>query len=254
MKAIYLIVLVFFVASCSKSEGLVEADPMKRLFNDEAYKLKVAPCAVAIMNWTPGAGDVDRDRDCDKLSKEDQSAAAKIATIMSPVKAGKPPALYLPPFEAKAAGKSKVTITPPHHYVMQDGMQYGYPSAISAEAKQAGQAAEKLIMVHYAGTRDGKHQAHIMNGTTVEVIECGDPCDYAKSMLFIDNPVLKDQIRVERFKAQPGSIAWAVMADAINGELRTYGVELNGKTHNAWVDEKRGMQYTPVKSVSKAAQ
>lgn len=135
---------------------------------------------------------------------------------------------------------------PAHNYAMKDGMQYGYTRALSDVERQAGQVGNQLVMAYYAGERGGKYQAHIMDGVTVQAIECEKPCEYAKIMTYIDNPLLKDQIKVERMKAAPGTIAWLIMDDAMNGRLRVYGRDVNGKPHSAWVDGSRGMQYTPV--------
>lgn len=133
-----------------------------------------------------------------------------------------------------------------HNYVMQDGLQYGYPAAISADARQSGQVAETLVMVYYAGERDGKMQAHIMDGMTVTAIECARPCDYIKIMTYIDNEYLRDQIKVERIAAAPGSVGYLIMEDAMNGKLRQYGRGVAGKQYSMWVDEQKGMQRFPL--------
>lgn len=133
-----------------------------------------------------------------------------------------------------------------HNYVMQDGMKYGYPAAISEDARKAGQVAEQLIMVLYAGEREGKHQAHIMDGVTVSAMECASPCDYVKIMTYIDNAYLRNQVKVEHMAVAPNSVARFVMDDAISGKLKQYGVGIEGKSYNVWVDEKKGMVKTPM--------
>lgn len=128
-----------------------------------------------------------------------------------------------------------------HNYVMQDDMQYGYPAAVSETDKKAGQIAEKLVMVYYAGERDGKFQVHILDGTTISAMECTRPCEYLKIMSYFDNPYLDPQVNVERIAAQPGSLGYYIMQDATNGKLHQYARTKNGKRYDQWMDERKGM-------------
>lgn len=132
-----------------------------------------------------------------------------------------------------------------HNYVMQDGMKYGYPMAISEDARKSGQKAEQLVMAMYAGEKNGKYQAHIVDGVTVTALECEAPCKFLKVMSYIDDPYLKDQIKVEHLAANPEILGYLIMQDAMRGKLKQYGVGTEKKRFTVWVDERKGMQRTP---------
>jgi hypothetical protein len=131
-----------------------------------------------------------------------------------------------------------------HNYVMQDGMKYGYPAALSQADKQAGRASEQLVMALYAGEKNGRYQAHIRDGLTVTALECEAPCKYLKVMSYIDNPALSRNIKVEHVAASPNSVGYSIMQDAMSGKLKQYGVGSEGKRYTVWVDEQKGMQKT----------
>ena len=149
-----------------------------------------------------------------------------------------------------AAPQAPVVSAPPpapvkdHNYVMQDGMKYGYPAAISEVAGKSGQVAEQLVMALYAGEKDGKHQAHIMDGVTVTALECTKPCDYLKVMTYVDADYLRNKVKVEHIAAAKQSLGYLIMEDAIRGKLKQYGMGIEGKRYNMWVDERKGMQRT----------
>lgn len=128
-----------------------------------------------------------------------------------------------------------------HNYVMNDGNQYGYSTAISDEDKKNGQVAEKLVMVYYAGERDGKFQVHVLDGTSISAMECARPCEYLKIMSYLDNPYLDPQVNIQRIASVPGSIGYLIMQDALNGKLHQYGRGKNNKIYNPWMDENKGM-------------
>lgn len=133
-----------------------------------------------------------------------------------------------------------------HNYVMQDGMKYGYPAAISEQARQAGQVAEQLVMALYAGKRDGKHQIHILDGTVVTALECAEPCQYLKVMAYMDNPYMAPQVKVETLAFNPSAVGSLMMEDALRGKLKQYGRKIDGKVYHLWVDEQKGMRTFPV--------
>lgn len=145
-----------------------------------------------------------------------------------------------------AAPEIAPVVLPEHNFVMRDGMKYGYPAAISEEARKAGQVAETLVMVLYAGEKDGKQQVHIIDGVSVSAFECESPCQHIKVMSYIDNPYLKNQIKVEYIATRPDSLGYLMMQDALRGKLDQYGVGDENKRYTVWVDEKKGMQRTLV--------
>lgn len=173
---------------------------------------------------------------CDHLPQDKQREAAEIASKRNGL------IVFVPPYEAK-----KVREMPDHNYAMQDGMQYGYQSLISEEDRKAGQVAAKLVMAYYAGEREGKYQAHIMDGTMVSAIECAKPCEFLKVMTYADADYLRDTIKVDRMAAAPGSIGMLIMQDAMNGKLKQYGREINGKRYSMWMNEHDGMKRVALK-------
>lgn len=149
-----------------------------------------------------------------------------------------------------AAAEAQIAPSPDHNYVMQDGMQYGYPAAISEDQRKAGQVAQQIVMIYYAGERDGKLQAHILNGGTVTALECERPCNYLKTMTYIDSDYLRDKIHVERMVMAATSLGAQIMQDAMHGKLKQYGRKQNGKPVGQWVDEQRGMISFPMPAKS----
>jgi hypothetical protein len=155
---------------------------------------------------------------------------------------------------APSSASASLPIAPAHNYVMKDGMKYGYPAAISEDARRAGQVAENLIMAMFAGEKNGRFQAHIIDGLTISALECERPCEYLKVMTYVDIDGIPPQVRVEHIAAAPGSIGRMIMEDAINGELRQYAREFeNGSTYSMWVDEQKGMVRTKLAPKAKPA-
>lgn len=152
------------------------------------------------------------------------------------------------PRPAPVAAQSK----PAHHYQIREGMDFGYSEAISEQAQKSGQVAAKVTMFRYAGQRDGRHQVHTSDGTTFTAIECATPCEVLKIMSFIDQPYLRHTVHVERYRNEPGSVANAVLDDALNGRLNQYGMERGKQRFQVWVDEKNGYQEIAVKASEKS--
>lgn len=141
----------------------------------------------------------------------------------------------------KAAEPAAVVPAEPikdHEYSLKDGVEYGYERAISENEANQGKAASELLMAKYAGEKDGAYQAYIKQGQVIAVFQCGNPCEFIKIMTFMDG----EHINTERMRATEGTIGWSIMADAINGKLRPYVGDRNGRKFNVWFDEKKGIQ------------
>lgn len=145
------------------------------------------------------------------------------------------------------AALSFVATAQDHNYVSRDGMEYLYPSALTPEQRQAGQVGEQILAYSYLGSRDGKHQVMMNEGSVYAVLECNIPCVYVKAMTFVENDP-SGQILVQRFSAAPGSVVSAVMEDVAGGHLEVRTTERKGKKHSLWLDEKKGILYQLVKS------
>lgn len=127
---------------------------------------------------------------------------------------------------------------------MQDGLEYGYEQAVSVDDKNKGQVASKILMFKYLGERGDVMQLHNRQGDVHIIFECQRPCEFIKQMIFINGTMQ----RKEHLRAIEGSIAWAVTQDAMNGYLKPYERDRAGKASSLWIDEKKGMQWSPVKS------
>lgn len=132
-----------------------------------------------------------------------------------------------------------------HYYAMRDGYEYGYEQGISQNSTNDGQVASTLAMFKFAGEKDGVYQVFAKNSMgAFDVIQCTNPCDYFKEMIFFNGV----HIKTERVKAVENSIGWSVMTDAINGKLEQY-VGMNSKTRKkvtVWFDEQIGMKGTTI--------
>lgn len=135
-----------------------------------------------------------------------------------------------------------------HHYVLKDGFEYGYERPPSKDEQDRGIATGILMMVKYAGERNGVHQVYSKDQATgaVSVIECSDPCEFMKVMVFAYPQ--GGALSVQRLRAAPGIMGAAIMEDAIGGELQQYFSERNGKSFSIWFDEKKGLLVTPVQA------
>jgi hypothetical protein len=138
---------------------------------------------------------------------------------------------------------------PDHYYVMQDGEEYGYSRALSKDQKNAGQAATSLMMFRYAGQRNGKYQLHVTDGINIMAAECSNPCEYIKTMSFMDADYLRNKISIERLQNAPDSIIHFAFEDAFAGKMQPYAVKRGGKDVQMWVTDK-GPQYFPLEKSS----
>lgn len=143
-------------------------------------------------------------------------------------------------------------VTPPsnkvHNYALKDGYEYGYELELSADDKNKGIAGSTLTMTKFAGKRDGKYQVYrnaddVAEGV-VSVLECSNPCDFIKSMIFRYGK----NINTSRMRAEPNLLAWVMLEDAINGNLDQFVGEKDGGKYTVWFDGTNGIQTIPVAS------
>lgn len=131
-----------------------------------------------------------------------------------------------------------------HFYTMRDGYEYGYERQLSVNEANSGQAATTLIMLQYAGEKNGKFQVYHEEKGVFSVFECAEPCEFIKSMVFYNGHLVK----TERMRAT-GTIAEAALMDARGGMLdqaiRARDSQPT-KRFNIWFDEKTGYKTTPV--------
>ncbi|MGA7781125.1 MAG: hypothetical protein WCA85_25925 [Paraburkholderia sp.] len=109
-------------------------------------------------------------------------------------------------------------VAPMHNYVLEQNGEYGYQPSVSEQERQQGVGQVPLIMVRYFGKQHGEYRLRATaDGQTTETT-CKEPCTYVKEALLIDgNPV-----QSQTMQNTPGTLIYAVMADAINGQLNPY--------------------------------
>ena len=134
-----------------------------------------------------------------------------------------------------------VPAPPPRYFSLQDGLEYGYEQAVSQDAKSKGQIASKVVMFKFLGERDGVLQFHTRDGDFHSVLQCERPCEFVKQMYFFSGKLQKK----DHIRAVEGSIAWALTRDAMNGYLKRYAKEREGKLNELWFDES-GPKWRPV--------
>jgi hypothetical protein len=143
--------------------------------------------------------------------------------------------------QAAAAPAPSKPAPPPRYFSLQDGLEYGYEQAVSSDAQNKGQVASNIMMFKFLGERDGTMQFYSRDGNYSGVLQCERPCEFVKQMFFYNGQLQ----RKEHIRAVEGSIAWALTRDAMNGYLKKYSKERDGKLQEVWFDES-GPKWKPV--------
>jgi hypothetical protein len=137
-----------------------------------------------------------------------------------------------------------------HYYDLKEGVEYGYTTA-----KQPGQAGQPIIMVTYAGQRDGKHQVHTRIATMISAYECSAPCEIIKAMTVVDIDGLRRTVDVQRIRSAPNMIGAMALADAMAGRLERTVEYIDGTKQGrhaeVWVDERKGIIRTTLPKLKK---
>lgn len=95
-------------------------------------------------------------------------------------------------------------------------------------------------MFKFLGEREGTLQFHTRDGDFNGVMQCERPCEFVKQMIFYNSKLQ----RKEHIRAVEGSIAWAITRDAMNGYLKKFSKERDGKLQEVWFDES-GPKWRP---------
>lgn len=127
-----------------------------------------------------------------------------------------------------------------HNYSMKDGFEYGYQKEVSEKDKDAGVGTLPLLMVSYAGQRNGLYQIFMHSGPNYQVVQCENPCQFLKVMVFSEYQ--KKPIEIQRMQAVEGILGLSMIQDAINGKLEVFSPVKDGKTYHVWFDEKTGFE------------
>lgn len=101
-------------------------------------------------------------------------------------------------------------LPPSHYYVWKQGDQYGYQRELSEDARKRGIATEPLFVIRPQESRDGQHAFFSVDGGVTTIFKCTEPCEVVETAGTLGPSVLP---------APQGSLLWAVVEDARNGEL-----------------------------------
>lgn len=154
-----------------------------------------------------------------------------------------PPAPNRPQDVAAVPVPSTPQITKPreHNYDVHEGVDYGYTAMLSADQQRAGQAANTVVMVSYAGERNGRYQVHSRTGNVLRAFECAAPCDVIRVMAVIDADDLRQEVQMEYLRNTPGTIAAMALEDAMHGRLEPYAEYQGKRRYELWVDQANGL-------------
>lgn len=141
----------------------------------------------------------------------------------------------------------------PHLYDVHEGAEYGYTAALSELDRRAGKVANTIVMVGYAGERNGRHQVHVRSGNAITAFECAAPCEVIKSMTVMDVDGMRQQVQTEHLRAVPTMIAALALKDAMSGELLRYSQDYDGRPYDLWVSDTNGLTRQPAKAAAKAS-
>lgn len=131
-----------------------------------------------------------------------------------------------------------------HWYSMRDGQEYGYERDVSAADRLQGRTANPLLMLKYAGQKDGVQQIFGSEGSSIMVMECDTQCEFIKVSAYSTEG--GPPLSVDRVRADPDALATHAMQDARYGKLEPFVAQIKKKPHHVWFD-KTGAHFTPVK-------
>ncbi len=115
--------------------------------------------------------------------------------------------------------KPNAPVAPSHFYVLEQDGEYGYQPAISEDDARQGVATKALVMVRYRGRKDGAYVVDVNNDTGATLrVQCKNPCEYVRTQAIVDGQI----IHTETLANAPDSVIYAVLADAMNGQLKPY--------------------------------
>lgn len=107
---------------------------------------------------------------------------------------------------------------PTHYYsIAQDG-EYGYQPALSDDDRKAGTMTKALLMARYQGKSGKKYRVDLIDNGITTRVSCEAPCEFVKSEVYLDG----QKARTDTVAAAEGSLIWAILQDAMNGELEVY--------------------------------
>ena len=105
-----------------------------------------------------------------------------------------------------------------HHWLIRDGQEYGYSSALSENDQLAGRGASDVIMFRYLGVTNGIYKLASLQGTDYFVTSCKNPCSVIKYYANADVSALTKYITFN-----PDTVIGEALTDAFNGQLEVYG-------------------------------
>jgi hypothetical protein len=124
--------------------------------------------------------------------------------------------------EASRVVEAPKPIQRTHYYAMEEDGEYGYESGLSDEDKKQGRAVKAMILTRYLGEKDGVHTVRLADDPAMTIFSCKSPCEFIKSKTYYAGTLIK----TETLRNTEGSVIWAVMQDAQNGDLVRYSKKM----------------------------
>ena len=138
-------------------------------------------------------------------------AAALAACKAQPPKGSEAAASSAPPAASSAAAaQPPPPAQPTHNWAYKQGDEYAYVSA--AQDPAAGQAA---TLVRFLGVQDGVYTIVETEGGAVVGASCAKPCTTVR---------IRGKGLDQTLELNPGSVVYAALSDAMNGQLDVYKV------------------------------
>ena len=107
---------------------------------------------------------------------------------------------------------------PSHYYSYHEDQRYGYESALSQADIQQGIQGNTMVMATYAGRKNNKIRLIVSNQGVTTYVECVAPCEFATL-----NPYgFGVTYRLQAIRVPRESVLFAVISDALHGELQQY--------------------------------
>ncbi len=113
-----------------------------------------------------------------------------------------------------APAEPEASPPPTHHWVYQEGKEYGYAAAISEDEQRAGRAASEITMYRFLGEKDGVYSIATKTPYGLVVAACANPCQVVK--------VTAGGEVLSRAQFDEDTIVGSALTDAFNGQMEVY--------------------------------
>jgi hypothetical protein len=118
-----------------------------------------------------------------------------------------------------ATQTAEIPRAPAHFYSLRQDGEYGYEQGLSEDDQKGGVVAKPLVMFRYLGKKRGEYSIAMQDDSGARItFSCQESCDFVKTRAFVQGELVKETTT----RNTPGSIMYAVLQDAVAGELEPY--------------------------------